>query len=482
MTPSIWSDARRRYDASGKIVSEREATDGDRSIFQQDYDRLLFSSPVRRLADKTQVWPMDANDGVRTRLTHSHEVANLARSIATAVAAASGGAAFGRQDLNRIVQPIVSAIGLSHDLGNPPFGHQGEVAIGSWFECRRLWIFSHEREGQGANELEHPVSDNLTTEFVDFDGNPQTLRVMARLQTSHHDVGLDLTAATLAASLKYPVHADARDKRRDHIKKTGYFESERDVVEWVRAQTGLKEGQRHPLTWIMEACDDIAYSVLDVDDLLKKGIISPDDVLTVLKHTPGVRKLDSVAKLESKFIEVNDSSRRAEIRRDIKEQFVRAYMMKALIADAGDAFARNADAIMEHRFEKPIMQDNLLCDVMKDIAKRYAFANPAVLRSEAIGAAAIDGLMTVFWSAIQNRKKPEDLMSKRLEARDSYAFSLISPNYLEAACQEARVAGGGRVRRYHELRLLTDMISGMTDGFAIETWKKLNDVPTIIRA
>ncbi|WP_256213349.1 deoxyguanosinetriphosphate triphosphohydrolase family protein [Sphingobium sp. YR768] len=452
-------------------------------MFQQDYDRLLFSSPVRRLADKTQVWPMDANDGVRTRLTHSHEVANLARSIATRVAAASGGAAFGGQDLFRIVQPIVSAIGLSHDLGNPPFGHQGEVAIGSWFESRRSWIFSHEREGEGANELEHQVPANLITEFVDFDGNPQTLRVMARLQTSHHQVGLDLTAATLAASLKYPVHADARNKDRDHIKKAGYFESERNVVEWVRAQTGLQEGQRHPLTWIMEACDDIAYSVLDVDDILKKGIISPDDVLTVLKHTDGVRDLDSVAKLEKKFVEVNDSPRRAEIRRDIKEQYVRAYMMKALIDDAGDTFSRNADAIKAYEFETPLMQGNGLCDVMKDIAKKYAFANPAVLRSEAIGAAAIDGLMTIFWSAIQNRKKPEDLMSRRVEARDSYAFSLISPNYLEVACREAKATNGdGRVRRYHELRLLTDMISGMTDGFAINTWQKLSDVPTINRA
>jgi dGTPase len=426
---------------------------------------------------------MDANDSVRTRLTHSHEVANLARAIATRVAAASSGAAFGGQDLFRIVQPIVSAIGLSHDLGNPPFGHQGEVAIGSWFEARRSWIFSHEREGDGANELEHKVPDNLITEFINFDGNPQTLRVMTRLQTSHHHVGLDLTAGTLAASLKYPVHADARDKDRDHIKKAGYFESERDVVEWVRDQTGLEEGQRHPLTWIMEACDDIAYSVLDVDDLLKKGIISPDDVLTILKHTDGVRDLDSVAKLENKFIEVNDSPRRAEIRRDIKEQFVRAYMMKTLIDHAGDKFSHNADAIMGYKFETPLMQDSALCDVMKDIAKKYAFANPAVLRSEAIGAAAIDGLMTIFWSAIQNRKKPEDLMSKRLEARDSYAFSLVSPNYLEAACREAQKSGGeGRVRRYHELRLLTDMISGMTDGFAINTWQKLNDVPIINRA
>lgn len=426
---------------------------------------------------------MDANDGVRTRLTHSHEVANLARSIATRIAMASGGAAFDVRSLYDDVQPIVSAIGLSHDLGNPPFGHQGEVAMGAWFARRASWIFSSENNQKDAPALEAPVEENLRTEFTDFDGNPQTLRVMTRLQTSHHYVGLDLTAATLAASLKYPVHADRHDSARDHIKKTGYFESERDIVAWIRAETGLAEAQRHPLTWIMEACDDIAYSVLDVDDLLKKGIISPDDVLTILKHTPVVRDLAIVKKLESKFLEVNDDPRRAEIRRDIKEQFVRAYMMKALIDAAGDAYTTNVTAIRAYEHETPLMSGNGLCDTLKEIAITYAFSNPEVLRSEAMGAAAIDGLMTVFWSAIQNRKKPDDLMSKRLEARDRYAFSLISPNYLESACREAHAThDGGRIRRYHELRLLTDMISGMTDGFAINTWRKLSDVPIIGRA
>ncbi len=477
---SIWSSARRRYDASGKIVSHYENSPAERSAFQQDYDRLLFSSPVRRMADKTQVWPMDANDGVRTRLTHSHEVANLARSISTRIAMASHGSAFSTADLHNCVQPIVSAIGLSHDLGNPPFGHQGEVAVSNWFTARRSWIFTHEREGEGANELEHKVPDNLWTEFVDFDGNPQTIRVMTRLQTSHHYVGLDLTAATLAASLKYPVHADSSDKDKKFIKKTGYFDSEREVIKWIRDETGLLEGQRHPLTWIMEACDDIAYSVLDVDDLLKKGIISPDDVLTILKHNTCTSELEAVVRLESKFTEINNDTRRAEIRRDIKEQYIRAYMMKSLITDAAKTYTDNASQILSYVHEVPLMDSNPLCDALKDIAKTYAFSNPEVLKSEAIGAAAIDGLMTVFWSAIQNRKKPEDLMSKRLAAKDRYAFSLFSPNYLEAACREAKTsADDKRVARYHELRLLTDMISGMTDGFAINTWRKISDVPPI---
>jgi len=129
----LWSKARwasrnvrTQQGAKEKSIAADESV---RSRFQQDYDRLLFSTPVRRLSDKTQVWPMDENDGVRTRLTHSHEVANLARSIGTRIHS-SNSKLFGAADLHNVVQPMLSAIGLAHDLGNPPFGHQGEAAIG----------------------------------------------------------------------------------------------------------------------------------------------------------------------------------------------------------------------------------------------------------------------------------------------------------------------------------------------------------------
>jgi dGTPase len=118
-------------------------------------------------------------------------------------------------------------------------------------------------------------------EFLDFDGNPQSLRLVSKLQTSVAHVGLDLTAATLAASLKYPVGAKNREPNNPVAKKFGYFESEQSLIRWIREKTGPDEGQRHPLTWIMEACDNIAYSVLDVDDAMKKGVISPDDIVSL---------------------------------------------------------------------------------------------------------------------------------------------------------------------------------------------------------
>ena len=221
MDQSIWS--KRRFSPSQKEREEEKTvgsggttTDDWRSPFQHDYDRLLFSTPVRRLSDKTQVWPMDENDGVRTRLTHSHEVANLARSIGSRIAK-SDPTIFAEIDLYDVVQPILSAIGLAHDLGNPPFGHRGEAAIGQWFKDREEWIFTHvDKDG---SLLDRSIPENIRAEFTEFDGNPQTLRLLTKLQTSVAHVGLNLTAASLTATLKYPVGAGNQDKNQDYIKK-----------------------------------------------------------------------------------------------------------------------------------------------------------------------------------------------------------------------------------------------------------------------
>jgi len=432
-----------------------------RSAFQQDYDRLLFSTPVRRLSDKTQVWPMDENDGVRTRLTHSHEVANLARSIGTRVFHKVSDL-FDGANLYETVLPILSAICLAHDLGNPPFGHQGEVAIGTWFKNREEWIFTQSEPGGG--KLEQSVADTLRGEFLAFDGNPQTLRLLSKLQISVANVGLDLTAATLAASIKYPVRAGNQDKNRPAIKKIGYFESERTLVEWIRQETGLEEGQRHPLTWIMETCDDIAYSVLDVDDAMKKKAISPDDVVAILE-SKALSEL--VAEIKVSFEKTRKLGGHAEIVRDIKIDYLRAHFFKALIADATTNFVTAAHHIFSYSHEEPLLDKNLLWRALTDIARQYAFQNPIVLRTETIGAAALDNILSCFWNAIYEREKPADLRSKRRTAFGNYTFSLMSQNYLENAVRAADAKDHARGMRYRELRLLTDMISGMTDNYSV---------------
>lgn len=486
-TPSIWSEARRprpapaqpkEAAAGSKASPPEEVVDlsGHRSVFQHDYDRLLFSTPVRRLADKTQVWPMDDNDGVRTRLTHSHEVANLARSIGTR---AFKGAPERFRDhsrdvsLGETIQPMLLAIGLGHDLGNPPFGHQGEAAIGRWFDYRKDWIFTH-TEKQGTT-LNQPVPEKFRPEFTEFDGNPQSLRLLTKLQTHIDGLGLDLSAATLAAGLKYPVHVSNKKEGSALAKKGGYFASEQEVVDWIRKQTGLKEGQRHPLTWIMEACDDIAYSVLDVDDLLKKGMMSPDDVFVILRRK--LPKHATVGKLNVRFSDVEDKDLVPAIQRDIKIQYLRAFLIEALIDHASAAFMDNAVPIFNYNYDKALMDDSPLCEALKEVAQQNAFSHPTVLRTEASGALAIDALMTALWEAISDRKDQDKLRSKRRGARARYVFSLISPNYIEQAVASKNLSEPASGLRYRELRLLTDMMSGMTDTFAMKLWKDISGIP-----
>lgn len=485
--PSIWSEARcPRADAAqpAKAADDTNASQPKdratvpasyRSIFQQDYDRLLFSTPVRRLADKTQVWPMEENDGVRTRLTHSHEVANLARSLGTRVFKDSA-AYFKDQgknvDLYETVQPILLTIGLGHDLGNPPFGHQGEIAIGRWFSLRTKWIFTHINDG--GNILTTAVPKKFWSEFTEFDGNPQSLRLLTKLQTHIDGIGLDLSAATLAAGLKYPVHVSRKDKNKAFAKKGGYFNSEKDIVDWIREETGLKEGARHPLTWIMEACDDIAYSVLDVDDLLKKGMISPDDILVILRRK--FPKNQTVVLLDSRFTDVENKLLPPEIQRDIKTQLLRAHLIDDLIGQASSEFKKNAAAIFSHHHEKALMDNSMLCKELQSVAKQYAFGHSAVLRAEALGAIAVDGLMTAIWDAISDRDDQSDLKSKRRSARAKYIFSKISPNYIEQAVKSKKATESTADLRYRELRLLTDMVSGMTDTFAVRLWKDIRAI------
>jgi len=466
---NIWSDVR----MTPGTTDEKESLEGHRTKFEQDHDRILFSTPVRRLSDKTQVFPLDQNDGVRTRLTHSHEVANLAKSIGARVARRKSDA-FDGKDIASVVQPILGAIGLAHDLGNPPFGHQGEAGIAKWFSDRQDWIFDRRSESQRKTHVDG-VRANLRAEFTSFDGNPQTMRLLTRLQTSQGKAGLNLTATTIVALLKYPVCATNVVKKNLIKKKVGYFDSEAHIIEWARTQTGLKEGQRHPLTWIMEAADDIAYSVLDVEDAMKKGIISPEDLHNILecnKAECGSQVYEAIA---SDFKRADASGRPPAIIRDIKIGYVRARLISDLIQHATTKYIEQLSSIMNYTCDMPLMETSSLCNRLKVVALQYAFGNTEVLFVEAKGRQAIEQLLSAFWHAIITRNDAEKIDSRRTDALSRYVYSLFSSNYLEAATDPDQ-AGATEIAqrlRYRELRLLTDMISGMTDGFSLNIAAKI---------
>jgi dGTPase len=415
----------------------------------------LFSPPVRRLANKTQVFPLEADDAVRNRLTHSHEVVNLARSMGDRIVVARSDELSSKAPT---IRAILSAVGIAHDLGNPPFGHQGEVAIGDWFRGNED-CFSDSESGS--------VPKHLRNEFLMFEGNAQTMRVVTRLQVSSGGNGLDLTAGTLAALMKYTVSADGVKDGEKPSAKYGYFESETDVIAWIREKTGIREGQRHPLTWIMEAGDDIAYSSLDIEDAMRKRLPSPDDVLYEISAHGDSDVKAVAAELKESFKKIDRSIFSIQEIREIKSSYFRTVSINHMIKHAVDRFISEYSDIMSLKHRTALLDGCELHKLLKDLAFSYAFDSKYVRKTEADGAVAIHNVMSFFWDAIRLREKVNKLSSRRTTAAAAYGWSLISDNYKQRAIRNSYKDRDGKELpvRYQELRLLTDMMSGMTDGY-----------------
>lgn len=439
--------------------------DGTRTEHERDYDRILFCAPVRRLADKTQVFPLDEDDSVHTRLTHSHEVSNLARSIG--VNLAFNHAVFPSDIVpQRNVPTILAAAGLAHDLGNPPFGHQGEMSIQEWFAKNEAKVF--------------PASCRLTEamrqDFLRFEGNAQTLRLLTRLQILNDDHGLNVTCGTLATLMKYAVGSSSATKGEKLAgrRKPGFFESERGVVEEIWKETGLAEGLRHPLTYIMEASDDIAYCVIDTEDAVKKGLVSHPDVVAFLRDESGGDALTQqvIKKSEQRYTEYRKEDLSPSELNDLSMQMFRVDAMSAMVPAVTDAFVTNLGALMQGSFEGDLIAASKaasLSEALKSFDQRHAYQHESVRRIELLGHTTIHGLMELLWSAITNRETPEKLGSRRKTPFDAYLYSRISENYRRVFESPANPMP----TRYKEAQLLTDMMSGMTDQFALDLLREL---------
>jgi dGTPase len=465
---------RRRKSSADKPVEHRVA-------FERDYDRLLFSTPVRRLADKTQVFPLERNDSVRTRLTHSHEVANLARSIGTTVASTPYAEKLGLAnfpDLHRIIPSILASVGLAHDLGNPPFGHQGEYAIQSWM-LRNSVSKATDKSSFAIFDDVPELTDAHRNDFLKFEGNAQALRLLTRLQIISDDFGLNITYGTLAALMKYPVPSDRTDKTIQARKKFNFFQSEAAIVEEIWKATGLMEGVRHPLTLIMEACDDIAYSVIDLEDAAKKNLISIHDLLASLMYSkdgsdpldPRIKAIcDKSKERENEYRQFDLSAPELS---DICMQMLRVQAIGLMVNDVIEAFVDNQDAILSGAFNGELLAVSKsvgLWKALKAFAKKHVYSHRSVIEVELEGHRTIHALMDDIWEAINNRGSPDFTKTKDAPPFSAYVFSRISENYRRAA-QRSNMP-----MRYRELQLMTDMISGMTDSFAVNLCRELSDL------
>lgn len=467
----------RRKDLSEKGDPVPLNAAGTRTEIERDYDRILFSTPVRRLADKTQVFPLDKNDSVRNRLTHSHEVSNLARSIGVALVHDDKNQIPKDDRTKRDLPSMLAAIGLAHDLGNPPFGHQGEKAISSWFKQNVETALDFEgAEGVGAVEIERMKSD-----YLNFEGNAQTFRILTKLQILNDEFGLNVCCGTLAALMKYPVTSELVSNASKATKKFGCFHSEQICLEEVLNETGLVKGIRHPLAYIMEACDDIAYSVLDAEDAVKKGLVSYSDILAYLTATypDDTLILDIVEKAEKRHVIHRKHDLSPAELNDISTQMFRVFAIGAMISAAINAFEENYDLIMSGKFDGDLIGSStakLACKGLKDFSFKHAFIHRSVLAIELQGYNVIHSLMGMMWDAIVARGDPLIVEARVSEADvfQRYVYNRISENYRRIFEDK----NNHLPLNYKRSQLLADMISGMTDSYAVSLEQELRALQT----
>ena len=317
----------------------------------------------------------------------------------------------------------------------------------------------------------------MRNDFLKFEGNAQTFRLLSRLQNVTNDRGINLTLATLAAVMKYPIPSDQTSEGHPSKKKHGYFQSEADVVETIFEHTGLSTGVRHPLTWLMEACDDIAYAVLDAEDAIKKTLVSASDLFAYLEAEVPKNKL--VKSLVDFGRETHRSIRSyglspAELNDSTIQRF-RVNAISLMVNSVLKSFEDNYRKIMSGTLSTDLIASSAagpLAAALKRFDKVHAYRHSSVLALELQGYNTIYMLMDMLWEGISRRESYEDTASKRTTPFAEFAYSRISENYRRIFENKTSNAQGLPIR-YREAQLLTDMVSGMTDGYAIALCEEL---------
>jgi dGTPase len=429
-----------------------------RSEFDKDYDRAIFSTPVRRLQDKAQVFVLETHDAVRTRLTHSIEVSTVARDLAHAAAQWMLDEEIIKAKEAADIENIAATCGLIHDLGNPPFGHAGETAIASWFALRQktLKLFTFKDRDQFIRKAQ------LRNDFLLFEGNAQTIRLLSKLQLLVNLHGLNVTFGTLSAVCKYTAASDQcdSDSKTHEIHKPGFFASENNLVKQIREKTGTGKF-RNPITFIVEATDDIVYSTVDIEDAVKKGVINWGFVNKELEKNvdaPIYRKLKDMMEGYLQGAVGLDGTREDEVR----SQIFRIFAIKLLVPSVVKAFKRRYNEIMTGKYHGELVKDcsaSTLIKACKTIGKRHIYCSSETTRLEVMGREIIHDLMDIFWEGASHsptHKKNNEFPYK--------IYTLMSDNYRFVF--EDALKNGPLPSQYYRMQLVTDYICGMTDSFA----------------
>jgi len=413
-----------------------------RSQFERDYDRLIFSAPFRRLQNKTQVFPLPGSIFVHNRLTHSLEVSTVGRSLGARVAHAL------RQrypELDRQIAEIpsiVQAACLAHDLGNPPFGHSGEQAIGTFFS-----------EGEGLKLRPYFTADQWA-DFTHFEGNANAFRLLAHKYVGRREGGFVLTYSTLASIVKYPYESKYSPIGKQ---KFGFFQEDKALYERIATELGIcrqvgdeHKYARHPLVYLVEAADDICYEMMDIEDACKLHILSADTAINL-------------------YLAFFDDERREHLREhcnrlqeDPNEQL--AYLRSCVIGTLVDACA---DAFVERELQmlagelQPSLIDLLPARLLQaykactKVSKDKIYRSRMVLDIELSGYKVIYELLKLYIEAIY---KPEVAYSRQLLDRVPSQYDVRSED------------------QYTRIMAVLDFLSGMTDVYALDLYRMIQGI------
>lgn len=488
---------RRRYRSPQGVGSEHEVL----RIFESDRGRIINSPAIRRLQQKTQVFPLERNAAVRTRLTHSLEVQQVGRYIAKEILSRLKEknllATYGLDELTGPFESVVEMACLMHDIGNPPFGHFGEAAINDWFSQRlapkdaRQQPQSHDRcevidlklrEGEDALNL---LRSKVRQDLCHFEGNAQGIRLV------HTLMRMNLTWAQVGCILKYTRPAWwANDVPKTHsylMKKPGYYLAEEQYIERLRKELELAPYNRFPLTWIMEAADDISYCVADLEDAVEKRIFSVEQLYQHLydawpAHTKGSLFAQVV---ESAW----DKSRANSLSRSAEDQFfmyLRVNTLNKLVPYAAQRFIDNLPQIFDGDFNHALLEDESsyseLLALYKNVAIKHVFSHPEVEQLELQGYRVIGGLLDIYAPLLKLSLSEFSELVEHERVRhlpiESRLFCKLSTRhrlaYVEAINKISRDDVEFPVMEYYyRCRLLQDYISGMTDLYAWDEYRRL---------
>ncbi|AZI32506.1 dGTP triphosphohydrolase [Kaistella carnis] len=429
------------------------ATSASRTDFQRDFDRIIFSASFRRLQNKTQVFPLPGSVFVHNRLTHSLEVSSVGRSMGSAV----GEFIFNQfeKDLDENAQNfylhnlhnVIAAACLCHDVGNPAFGHSGEDAIASYFE-------------KNEQDLKSKFNEKEWADLVNFEGNANAIRVLTHQQNGKDEGGTQLTYTTLASIAKYPCEAIAKKKGIIHRKKFGFFQNEKETfLNIAKSVDMLQESEeptifkRHPFVWLVEAADDICYNIIDMEDAHRLGIVSTSDCenlfFELIKSENGNTK-----RVEDKLAVLTNANERIS--------YLRAKVINALINKSIELYQQRFPEIMAGTLDKALLDiykiDNPSLQEIENFSIEKIYNHKNVIEIENAGYNVMYELLNHFIPSILTAKDER-------KSYDKMALKLLPAQFLYEEGSE-----------YQKVLGILDFVSGMTDNFATDLYRKIKGI------